>query len=122
MTQYQFVKGYQALCRFASGVSLPARAAFDTFMLKKKLEPVYMARVETEKSIIAECGGTIGENGTPAFPGRAEAQAYRDSMIELSGLEVKETFEPIKISCTLLGDQMILPSDIEDLNGFITFE
>lgn len=121
MKQYQFARGYQTLCKFASSITLPVKTAYDVFVLKKKMEPIYMARVEAEKSFIETCGGKIGSDGFPVFKSEADADEYRKQLIDLNDVDVDEKLNPVEVSFDSLNGQALLPSDIEALEGLITF-
>lgn len=121
MKQYQFARGYQTLCRFASSITLPARTAYDVFVMKKKMEPIYMARVDAERSLLESCDGQIGNDGFPVFKSESGADNYRKQLIELNDIDVDEKIKPIEVSFDMLNGQTLLPSDIEDLDGFISF-
>lgn len=121
MEQYKIINAYKALTTLGSA-NIPLKTAYKIFMLKKKIEPIFIFRMEKEKALLSELHGTVDENGTIHFNEMADAVKFRNAVDELNELEAEIDFEPISVSLEQMSGINMKPNDIEKLEGFIEFE
>lgn len=76
-----------------------------------------------QKKIIDSYGGKINPDGSISFDGKdEEMQMCLDDLNELMNSDVDINFRPITISEKDYSEEIISPSDIGNLDGFIIFE
>ncbi len=121
MKQYQIIEAYKTLNALGS-TNIPVKIAYRIFMLKKKLEPIFMFRMEQERGLLNKLGGTVDEKGIAHFGETADAVKFRNTVAELNELEAEIDFEPISVSLEQMSGINMKPNDIEKLEGFIEFE
>lgn len=121
MKQYTITKGYNALARMAGSIMLPIKKAYEIHVLMKAIEPVFSARIETEKKLMRDLNGRFEKDGSIVFDSEEHASAYREALIELNNIDTDVSFTPVALNFSDLEGQKIMPSDIGALDGFIQF-
>lgn len=121
MTQFNVNKAYVVLAKI-SEFKLPVKKAYEIYKLAKTLEERYRFAVDEEKKYIEEFNGTINNDGTVSFENAEIYGAFQEKLSELNDMQVDIEITPVVLTEKDLGEQTISPSDIYNLEGFVTFE
>lgn len=121
MKQYEVNRAYGAISRLAK-MELPLRAAYDIYMLLRKLEPCYFFELEQEKKLLEKYNGSVNKNGYLEFDTNADAEGFHREVDELNKLDIDLDFDTVILSCATMNDIRISPTDIASLEGFVCFE
>lgn len=121
MTQSMINKAYAALVKLVD-YKLPVKKAYAIYKLTKSVEEQYQFAVSEEKKYIAEFGGHINPDGTVSFESAEKFGEYQEKALSLNEMEVQLEFTPVVLLEQDIGDQVIAPVDIYNLEGFVSFE
>lgn len=121
MTQYEVNKAYPALMRL-SEFRLPVKKAYGIYKLMRAVEGAYQFALGEEKKYLVEYGGNIGEDGSIVFATPTDCAMFKDKVEELSNIDTDIEFEKVVLTESDLGEQMLTPGDIYNLEGFVIFD
>lgn len=121
MTQYKVNKAYPALIRL-SEFKLPVKKAKGLYELTKKAEEHFQFAITEEHKYIEEFDGKENPDGTISFATQEGFGKYQEKMLELGELEIEWDIAPVSLSESDIGNQKISSSDINFLEGFVSFE
>lgn len=121
MTQNNINKAYPALIRL-SELRLPVKKARSLYTLIKKTEDHFQFAIAEERKYLNDAGGIENEDGTITFKTPEQFAQFQDRMAELKELIIEWDFQPVILTENEIGDQTISPSDIYNLEGFVSFE
>ena len=121
MKQGKINKAYASLSKL-NEYNLPVKKAYGIYKLMRVVEDAYQFAIGEEKKYLEEYGGTIKEDGSVLFSTPTECAMFKDKVEALSDIESDIVFDQVVLTEEDLGDQMLMPSDIYNLEGFVVFE
>ncbi len=121
MRQEKINRAYGALNKL-NGYKLPMKKAYGIYKLMRAVEDSYQFALGEEQKYLAEYGGIIKEDGSIVFSTPTDCAMFKDKLEELSNIETDIEFEQVVLTEHDLGDQMLTPGDIYNLEGFVLFE
>lgn len=121
MKQESINRAYSALLKLKD-YKLPLKKAYAIYQLYQSISSAYDFALSEEQKYLMEYKGKPNGDGTVVFATPTECAAFRDKVEELNNMDVDISIEPVTITEKDLGEQMITPADIADLEGFVTFE
>lgn len=121
MKQERINRAYSALLKLKD-YKLPLKKAYAIYQLYQSISDAYEFALNEEQKYMLEYKGNPNGDGTVTFPTPTDCAAFRDKMEEISEMDVDVTVEPVPITEKDLGEQTITPSDIANLEGFVSFE
>ena len=120
MNQKRAASAYIALFRL-NDVQLNIKDAYSVYKMKKQLEDSYQFMTEQEQKIVDQYNGVILGNGNIQFASSEIAEKAKNEMQALNDLEIDLDITPISITLDAIRDGMMSPSDMESLEGFVSF-
>ena len=124
MRQNKINKAYGAFIRLLE-LKFPIKISREIYKQSNILKEHYDFFMREQNKIIQSYHGEVNENGVVNFDGEDFEERSHSCLTELNQLgesEVEIEIKPILITETDYGDQIISPSDIGNLDGFIVFE
>lgn len=121
MKQANINKAYASLQKLKE-LRLPMKKAYGIYKLCTAIQEPYAFALGEEQKYLAEYGGKPNGDGTITFATPMDCAAFRDKLEELNNMDVDITVETVTLTEADFGEQMITPSDIANLEGFVTFE
>lgn len=117
-TQEKALNAYAALNRMAQR-SMNSFTAYKLFKLKKALQDPVDFRIEQERKMIEELGGTMTETGQTVLDSESQ-KAFNEKVKELNALECEIEREKTVIFLAEIKD--ITLSEMEALEDFIKWK
>lgn len=117
-TQEKALNAYAALNKMAQR-SMNSFTAYKLFKLKKALQDPVDFRIEQERKIIEELGGTMTETGQAVLEGES-LKAFNEKVKELNALECEIEREKTVIFLAEIKD--ITLAEMEALENFIEWK
>ena len=117
-TQEKALNAYAALNRMAQR-SMNSFTAYKLFKLKKALQDPVDFRIEQERKMIEELGGTMTETGQAVLENESQ-KAFNEKVKELNALECEIEREKTAIFLAEIKD--ITMAEIEALEDFIVWK
>ena len=121
MTQFKLSKAYPSLVRLAE-YRLPVKKALAIYKITKKAEEHFRFAAQEERKYIEEFDGKINTDGTISFDSPEQYGKFSEKLADLNDLQIEWTDEPVVLTEADLGEQQISPSDIFNLEEFVSFD
>lgn len=121
MKQEKINRAFPSLAKLRD-ISLPVKKARAIYKLYIAAESAYNFALNEEKKYLSEYNGTLIEDGSINFSSPEECVAFKEKFDELVTSEVDLDIEVVTLTESDLGDQLLTPGDIYNLEGFVTFE
>lgn len=121
MKQSKLNKAYPAILRLCD-FKLPIKKARYIYTLSDQMRIHFEFALSEEKKCVAECEGTMNNDGTVSFKDKESFEKFQSRMSELNESEIEWSATPIVLSESDILDQLITATDIRDLEGFVSFE
>lgn len=121
MKQESINRAYSSLLKLKD-YKLPLKKAYAIYKLYTAISESYEFALGEEQKYMMEYKGKPNGDGTVTFATPTDCAAFRDKVEELNNMDVDVNVEAVAISERDLGEQAITPSDIANLEGFVTFE
>lgn len=121
MKQEKINRAFPSLMKMRD-INLPVKKARAIYKMYVAVEGAYEFALGEEKKYLNEFNGTVSGDGSINFKTTEECMAFKDKFEELVASEVELDIEPVTISESDIGDQMLTPGDIYNLEGFVIFE
>lgn len=121
MRQEQINRAFPSLVKMRD-INLPVKKARAIYKLYVAVESAYDFALGEEKKYLSEFNGTVADDGSINFNSPEECMAFKDKFEELVNSEVELDIDPVTLSENDIGDQMLTPGDIYNLEGFVIFE
>lgn len=121
MKQESINRAYSSLLKLKD-YKLPVKKAYAIYRLYSSIEGAYEFALNEEQKYMTEYKGKPNGDGTVTFATPTDCASFRDKVEEMNNMVVDISIEPVTLTEKDLGEQMITPSDIANLEGFVTFE
>lgn len=119
--QEKINKAFPSLAKLRD-ISLPIKKARAIYKMYVMMEEAYNFAANEEKKYLEEFGGVLDDDGSISFKTHEDCLAFKERLDELCDSEVELDLEAITLLEGDLGDQMLTPGDIYNLEGFVIFE
>ena len=119
MKQRQIIRAYKSMKKLADQ-DLPIKTAYRIHRMMMSMGPAWEFQREEEDKILRKLKPKVMENGRLEFSSPEDAQAFKNKLEEIGGMEAEGAeIHPIKMN---MPDGTILSAnDIDALTGFIEF-
>ena len=121
MKQEKINRAFPTLMKLRD-INLPVKKARAIYKLYVAVEGAYDFALSEEKKYLNEFNGTVAGDGSINFKTTEECAAFKEKFEELVNSDVELDFEVVTLSDGDIGDQMLTPGDIYNLEGFVLFE
>lgn len=121
MKQEQINRAFPSLVKMRD-MNLPVKKARAIYKLYVAVEGAYDFALGEEKKYLSEFNGTVAGDGSINFISPEDCTAFKEKFEGLVYSEVDLDIEPVTLSESDIGDQMLTPGDIYNLEGFVIFE
>ena len=120
MKQEKISRAYRALVNLSTHI-FPFKVAYEIKMAMDKLKPIIECAYIEEEKLLKANGGTIKPNGTIEFETSTGMYEYRKAMKEMNDADIQVDIHPFAIDIVLMENLKITPSDIDALDGILSF-
>ncbi|MBO7312291.1 MAG: hypothetical protein J6U82_05750 [Alistipes sp.] len=121
MKQEKINRAFPSLTKLRD-INLPVKNSRAIYKLYVAAEDAYNFALGEEKKYLSEFNGTIAGDGSINFKTTEECLAFKEKFDELVNSDVELDIEVVTLSDNDLGEQMLTPGDIYNLEGFVIFE
>lgn len=121
MKQEKINRAFPSLTKLRD-MNLPINKARAIYRLYVAAEEAYNFAFNEEQKYLNEFNGTLVEDGGINFKTPEDCSAFQKRFDELINSEIGLEIEPVTLSDKDVGNQMLTPGDIYNLEGFVIFE
>ena len=120
MNQKKVAGAYVALVKL-NNVQLHIKDAYNVYKLKQQLEETYLFLVGEQQKIVDKYHGTILGDGNIQFESNEVAMKAQEELQELNDADIDFEVREISVRLDEVKGGTMSPSDMEALEGFISF-
>ena len=119
MKQHQIIRAYKSMKKLADQ-DLPIKTAYRIHRMMMGMGPAWEFQREEEDKILRKLKPKVMENGRLEFSSPEDAQAFKNKLEEIGGMEAEGVdVEPIAMQ--IPNGAILSANDIDSLTGFIEF-
>ena len=121
MRQEKINRAFPSLVKLRD-INLPVKKARAIYKMYVAVEDAYNFAAGEEKKYLVEYNGTVNDDGSVHFNTPEECSAFKERFDELCNSDVELDVDVVSLSENDIGDQMLTPGDIYNLEDFVVFE
>lgn len=121
MKQEKINKAFPSLTKLKD-LSMPVKKAREIYRLYVEMESAYNFALNEERKYLSEYHGTISSDGIIHFETPDACSAFQTKFDALVNSDIEFAIAPVILKEEDIGDQVLTPGDIYNLDGFVVFE